>query len=143
MHFIFVYFVLRDFRMKIKCILKIQSKSENPQRSASVRKSHAHERPGIPGIRKFSAYKICWIYSTREQRMDAQCLRSEINTSTSYSGSVGSTFLWFLAGVLFFVSKQQTNRQFLTQRSMRTGELERDTRKKEEKGGEGHRLRVC
>ena len=66
--------------------------------------------------------------------MAAQCLRIEINTSTSYSGSVGSTFLWFLAGVLFFVSKQQTNRQFLTQRSMRTGELERDTRKKEEKG---------
>ena len=38
MHFIFVYFVHGGFCTKIKCILKIQSKSETPQRSAAVQK---------------------------------------------------------------------------------------------------------
>ena len=63
MHFIFVYFVRGGFRTKIKCILKFQSKSENPQRSVAVRKFHAYERSGVPRIRKFSAYEIFWIYS--------------------------------------------------------------------------------
>ena len=64
MHFIFVYFVHGGFCMKIKCILKLQSKSENLQRSASVRKFHAYERSRVSRIRKFSAYEIFWIYST-------------------------------------------------------------------------------
>ena len=63
MHFIFVHFVRGGFRTKIKCILKIESKSENPQRSVVVRKFHAYERSGVPRIRKFSAYEIFWIYS--------------------------------------------------------------------------------
>ena len=66
-HFIFVYFVHRGFRTKIKCILKIQSKSENLQRSAAVQKFHAYERSGGPRIRKISAYEIFWIYSMVEQ----------------------------------------------------------------------------
>ena len=64
MHFIFVYFVRGGFRTKIKCILKFQSTSENPQHSATVRKFHAYERSGVPRIRKFSAYEIFWIYSS-------------------------------------------------------------------------------
>ena len=63
MHFIFVYFVRSGFRTKIKCILKIQSKSENSQPSAAVQKFHAYERSGVPRIRKFNAYEIFWIYS--------------------------------------------------------------------------------
>ena len=50
--------------MKIMCKRKVQSKSENPKRSAAVRKFHAYERSEVPNIRKFSAYKIFWIYST-------------------------------------------------------------------------------
>ena len=38
MPFIFVYFVHSGFRTKIRCIRKVQSKSENPQRSVAVRK---------------------------------------------------------------------------------------------------------
>ena len=63
MHFIFVHFVRGGLRTKIKCILKIQSKSENPQRSVAVRKFHAYERSGVRRIQKFSAYEIFWIYS--------------------------------------------------------------------------------
>ena len=62
-HVIFVYFVRGGFRTKIKCMQKVQSKSENPQRSATVRKFHTHE-VGEPRIRKLSAYEIFWIYST-------------------------------------------------------------------------------
>ena len=58
MHFIFLYFVRGGFHTKIKCILKIQSKSENPWRSAAVLKFHAYERSGVPSIQKFSAYEI-------------------------------------------------------------------------------------
>ena len=67
MHFIFVYFVRSGFRTKIKCIPKIQSKSQNQQPSAAVRKFHAYERSGVPRIRKFSAYEIFWIYSIRDK----------------------------------------------------------------------------
>ena len=49
MHVIFVYFVHGGFRTKIKCMRKVRSKSENPQRSATVRKFHAYERPESPG----------------------------------------------------------------------------------------------
>ena len=49
--------------MKIKCVLIVQSKSENLQRSAAVRKFRVYERSGGPSIQKFSAYKIFWIYS--------------------------------------------------------------------------------
>ena len=41
MHEIFVYFVRGGFRTKIKCMRNVQSKSENQQRSATVRKFHA------------------------------------------------------------------------------------------------------
>ena len=68
MHFIFVYFVHGGFRTKIKCILKIESKSENPQRPAAERKFHAYERSGVPRIRKFNAYIIFWIYSKKIKR---------------------------------------------------------------------------
>ena len=74
MHFIFVYFVRGGFRTKIKCILKIQSKSENLQRSAAVRKFHAYERSGVRRIRKFSAYEIFWIYSIwNALRLEKNC----------------------------------------------------------------------
>ena len=63
MHFIFIYFVRGGFHTKIKCMLNIPSKPENPQRSAAVRKFHAYERSGVPRIRKFSAYEIFWNYS--------------------------------------------------------------------------------
>ena len=49
MHEIFVYFVRGGFRTKIKCMRKVQSKSENQQRSATVRKFHAYERLESPG----------------------------------------------------------------------------------------------
>ena len=49
MHVIFVYFVRDSFRTKIKYMRKVQSKSENPQRSATVRKFHAYERSESPG----------------------------------------------------------------------------------------------
>ena len=52
MHVIFVYFVHGGFRTKIKCMRKVQSKSENPQRSATVQKSHAYERLESPGSPK-------------------------------------------------------------------------------------------
>ena len=63
MHFIFVYFVRGGFHTKIKCIRKNWGRSENPLRSATVRKFHAYERLEIPRIRKFNAYEIFWIYS--------------------------------------------------------------------------------
>ena len=66
-YFIYILFsyisYARSFRTKIKCIRKVQSKSENPQRSAIVRKFHAYETSKSPAIRKFSAYEIFWIYS--------------------------------------------------------------------------------
>ena len=43
MHVIFVYFVRGGFCTKIKCMCKVQSKWENSQRSATVRKFHAYE----------------------------------------------------------------------------------------------------
>ena len=49
MHEIFVYFVRGGFRTKIKCMRKVQSKSEGTQRSATVRKFHAYERSESPG----------------------------------------------------------------------------------------------
>ena len=49
MHVIFVYFVRGDFPTKIKCMRKVQSKSENSQRSATVRKFHAYEKSESPG----------------------------------------------------------------------------------------------
>ena len=64
MHFIFVYFVRGGFSTKIKFTPKAQSKAENPQWSAAVRKLHAYERSEVPNIRKFSAYEIFRIYST-------------------------------------------------------------------------------
>ena len=41
---LFSYFVRGGLRTKIKCMRKVQSKSENPQRWATVRKCHAYER---------------------------------------------------------------------------------------------------
>ena len=70
MLFIFIYFVRGGFRTKRKCIRKIQSKSENPQRSVAVRKFHAYKRSGVPRIRTFSAYKIFWIYSMRNETIE-------------------------------------------------------------------------
>ena len=48
-HVNFVYFVRGGFRTKIKCMQKIQSKAETPQRSTTVRKFHAYERSESPG----------------------------------------------------------------------------------------------
>ena len=71
MHFIFVYFVRGGFRTKIKCTLKFQSKSENLQRSAAVRKFHANERSGSQGYEnlvrtKYSGFTVqhltCFFY---------------------------------------------------------------------------------
>ena len=63
MHVIFVYFVRDGLRTKIVCIRKVQSKSENPHRSVTLRNFHACVRSESLGIRKFSAYEIFWIYS--------------------------------------------------------------------------------
>ena len=49
--FTFVYFVRGGFRAKIRCIRNAKSKSENSQRSKTVRKFHAYERLEIPDIR--------------------------------------------------------------------------------------------
>ena len=64
MHVIFVYFVRSGFRTKIKCTRKVQSKSENPQQSATVRKFHAYERLECPGYEnwvrtKYSGFTVC------------------------------------------------------------------------------------
>ena len=56
----FVCTVHGGFHLKIKCVLKVQSKSENPQRSAAVRKFHAYESSEVPHIRNFS---VCVKYS--------------------------------------------------------------------------------
>ena len=76
MHFIFVDFVRGSFHTKIKCVLKGQSKSENPQQSVSVRKFRAYERSEVPNIRKFSANDIFWIYSMDDYQWGclAQCV---------------------------------------------------------------------
>ena len=63
MHVIFVYFVHGGFRTKIKCMRKVQSRSENPQRSATVRKFHAYERSESPGYEnwvrtKYSGFTV-------------------------------------------------------------------------------------
>ena len=62
-HVIFVYFVRGGFGTKIKCIRKVQSKSGNPQRSATVRKFHASERSESPGYEnwvrtKYSGFTV-------------------------------------------------------------------------------------
>ena len=62
-HVIFVYFVRGGFRTKTKCILNIQSKSENPQQLVAVRKFHAYEMSRVPRTRKFSVNEIFWSYS--------------------------------------------------------------------------------
>ena len=64
MHVIFVYFVRGGFRTKIKCMRKVQSKSENPQRSAIVQKFHAYESSERPGYEnwvrtKYSGFTVC------------------------------------------------------------------------------------
>ena len=48
MHFIFAHFVHTSFHTKIKRIRKVQSESENPQRSAAVQKCHAYKRSEVP-----------------------------------------------------------------------------------------------
>ena len=52
MHCIFVYLICGCFRLKIKWMWKVQSKSKNLQRPATVRKCHAYERSEIPSIQK-------------------------------------------------------------------------------------------
>ena len=64
MHVIFVYFVRGGFRTKIKGMQKVQSKTENLQWSATVRKFHAYERSESPeyenGVRtKYSGFTVC------------------------------------------------------------------------------------
>ena len=68
---LFVYFVC-GVRTKTKCELKVQIESENPQRSAAVRKVHAYEGPGVTSIRKVSAYKIFLTNSTCQMKTKAQ-----------------------------------------------------------------------
>ena len=64
MHFIlFFFFVRGGFRLKIKCVLNLQSKVDNSRQLAAVRKFHVYERSEVTRIRKFSAYEIFWIYS--------------------------------------------------------------------------------
>ena len=48
-HAIFVHFVRGGFRTKIKCMRKALSKSENPQRAATVRKFYAYEKSESQG----------------------------------------------------------------------------------------------
>ena len=67
MHVIFVYFVPDGFRTKIKCMWKVQSKSENTESAAvsDCTKISCVRKAGELRIRKLSAYEIFWIYSTR------------------------------------------------------------------------------
>ena len=53
MHVILVYFVRGGFHTKLKCMRKVQSKSENPQRSVTVRTFHAYERSESPGYKNW------------------------------------------------------------------------------------------
>ena len=63
MHVIFIYFVRGGFHMKIKCMRKVQSNWEYPQRLATVRKFHAYERSESPGYEnwvrtKYSGFTV-------------------------------------------------------------------------------------
>ena len=63
MYVIFVYFVRGGFCTKIKCMRKVQRKSENPQESATVWKFHAYERSESPGYEnwvrtKYSGFTV-------------------------------------------------------------------------------------
>ena len=64
MHFIFVYFVRGGFRTKIKCIQKVQSKSEG-QHSEQYENfmGTGPRKVGGPKRAKISAHEIFWIYS--------------------------------------------------------------------------------
>ena len=62
-HVIFVYFARGGFRTKVKCMRKVQNKSENLQQSATVRKFHAYERSESPGYEnwvrtKYSGFTV-------------------------------------------------------------------------------------
>ena len=96
MHFIFVYFVRGSFRTKIKCIPKIQSESENPQRSAAVRNFHVYERLGVPRIRKFSVYEIFWIYSIYSVVMSKYASEYDVSEDRFGSGGAASLSSWIL-----------------------------------------------
>ena len=77
MHVIFVYFVRGSFRTKIKCMRKVQGKSENPQRSATVRKFHAYkssERPGYENwVRtKYSGFTVFDFYDLIKMKVCCQ-----------------------------------------------------------------------
>ena len=56
-HVIFVYFVRGGFRTKIKCMRKALSKSENPHRSATVRKFYAYEKSESLGYENWMCTK--------------------------------------------------------------------------------------
>ena len=62
-HVIFVYFARGGFRTKIKCMRKVQSKSENLKWSATARKLHAYKRFESPGYEnsvrtKYSGFTV-------------------------------------------------------------------------------------
>ena len=85
MHVIFVYFESGGFRMKIECMRKVQSKSENPQPSTTVRKFHAYERWESPGYgnwvrrpTKYSGFTVCGRLTKREEEEKKLCERREI-----------------------------------------------------------------
>ena len=103
MHVIFVYFVRGTFYTKIKCMWKVKSKSENPQRSVTVRKFHAYERSESPGYKNwvrmkysgltvlvdwvdFRGYKfvlVCaWNSSTWFKSVEICCLREILPDKT-------------------------------------------------------------
>ena len=74
MHVIFVYFVRSGFCTKIKCMRKVQSKSENPQWSATVRKVHAYESSESPGYEnwvrtKYSGFTVIKLPTAKLDRV--------------------------------------------------------------------------
>ena len=71
MHDIFVYFVHGGFRTKINCMRKVHSKSENPQRSVTVRNFHACEQSESPGYEnwvrtKYSGFTVLLYFENQQ-----------------------------------------------------------------------------
>ena len=90
--FIFVYFVRGGFRPKIKCVLNLQSKAENPQRLAAVRKFYASEKVGghqdtkVECVRNILDFQYCncaCVHCCRHTAWD-----SEIHRLTSFDASL-------------------------------------------------------
>ena len=105
----FVYFVGSGLRRKIKCMWKVQSKSENPQRSATVGKFHAYERSESPGYENWVRTKYSGFTVYRQN--SCVCLCVNTLSAVCVSRRRPPTCLWPDGSPKFGIILRCSNRQ--------------------------------